>query len=46
MDSGALYVVKVGTYRMRQLCVECWDTRGPGPPDVALNIEGEVVLFG
>ena len=46
MDSGAPYVATVGTYRMRQLCVGCWATLGPGLPDVALNIEEGVVLFG
>ena len=46
MDTGAPYVVKAGTYRMRQLCVECWDTWVPGLLIVVLNIEEGVVLFG
>ena len=46
MDTGAPYAMTVGISRMPQLCVECWDTQGPGLPAVALNIEEELVLFG
>ena len=46
MDSGAPFVKMAGISQMHQLCVECWDTRGPGQPVVVLNIPGALVRSG
>ena len=46
MDSGAPYAVTVGTFQMRQLFVERWDTKVPGLRGVVMITEVALAPFG